>query len=142
MYRWVEHTSELELEVEGASEAEVFQNALAAFRELTAGGAAAQSAAGGGEGAAGDPVSREIALRAADRATLFAEWLAELAFLAETEELVPAGLSSLELGDGGLRATVEAHRGKPPHLVKAVTYHRLTFEQTDRRWRATAVLDV
>ena len=44
----------------------------------------------------------------------------------------------LELDDGGLRA----HRGDPRHVVKGVTYHRLTFEPTDGGYRATVVLDV
>jgi len=37
---------------------------------------------------------------------------------------------------------VVGHRGTPPHLIKAVTLHRLVFEPDDGGWRARVVLDV
>ena len=129
-YRWVEHTSELELEIRGASEAAVFTQALRAFAELV------------GDGHAGDRVAREVACDGADRAVLLARWLDELEFLAETEDLVPDGIDSLSLADGGLRATVRAHRGRPRAIVKGVTYHRLSFERHPDGYQATVVLDV
>jgi len=41
-----------------------------------------------------------------------------------------------------IEANVRARVADPPHLVKAVTYHRLAFEAHGERWRARAVLDV
>jgi SHS2 domain-containing protein len=130
VYRWVEHTGELELEIEAASEEEVFEQGFEAMRELLA----------VEHGAPLPP--RPVALGGTDRARLLAEWLGELAFLAEIEGLVPERLSSLELGEASLRAVVEGRRGDPPHLVKGVTYHRLSLEQSGDGWRATVVLDV
>jgi SHS2 domain-containing protein len=137
-YRWVEHTGELELELEAPTEREVFEQGLAALRELLQ---SDRGAAVGEPGtAAGD---RAVSLRSRDRATLLADWLAELAFLAESEGLVPERVGSLELGESSLEAVVEGYRGDPPHLVKAVTYHGLSFERSPTGgWRATAVLDV
>jgi SHS2 domain-containing protein len=132
MYRWVEHTGELEVEIEAPTEADVFGHAFEAMRELLA------SASGADEPAP----PREVSITASDRAALLAEWLAELAFLAESEGLVPERLVSLELGDRELRAVVEGRRGRPPHLVKAATYHRLSLEPAGNGWRATVVLDV
>jgi SHS2 domain-containing protein len=129
MYRWIEHTGELELEVESDSEQGVFEEALAAFRELVA----------DGEGAA---ESESVRLVSRDRATLFADWLAELAFLAETRQFVPLRADRIELAGDGLLAEVAGERGSPPPLVKAVTYHRLSFERAGDRFRARAVLDV
>jgi SHS2 domain-containing protein len=126
----VEHTGELELELEAAGEREVFEQGFEAMRELLA-------AEPAGPGAA-----HEIELRAPDRAALLADWLAELAFLSETEQFVPERLVSLELAGDALRARVEGIRGEPPHLVKGVTYHRLALEAADGGWRATVVLDV
>ena len=83
-----------------------------------------------------------IELAGRDRAALFADWLAELAILGETEGLVPERLGELELDDGGLSATVEGGLGEPPNLVKGATYHRLAFEPADDGWFARAVLDV
>lgn len=130
MYRWVEHTGELELELEGSEEPEIFAAAVAALNELLE------------DGSSGPPERRDVVLRSPERATLLADWLDELVFLAETEDFVPARVTTLELTQGGLRATVEGRRGRPPHLVKAVTYHGLEFAAGEGRVRARAVLDV
>jgi SHS2 domain-containing protein len=130
VYRWVEHTAELELEIEAASEAAVFGEALEALAELV------------GDGS-GPPMTRELEVAADERAVLLVEWLSELVYLAEAERFVPERIDSLELGDGRLRARVEGHRGEPRHLVKAVTLHRLEFRRDDTvGWRARVVLDV
>ena len=130
MHRWVEHTGELELALEAAEEAELFAAALAALAELL------------DESSTGSPARHEIALRSPERATLLADWLGELIFLAETEDFVPEKVTTLELAPGGLRATVEGFRGRPPHLVKAVTYHGLEFGGEEGRVWARVVLDV
>jgi SHS2 domain-containing protein len=130
VYRWVEHTGELEVEIEATSEREVFEAGFEAMRELLA-------------DAGGPPLPpTPVQLEAPDRAALLADWLGEIAFLAESEGLVPERLGELELTDGGLRASIEGTLGAPPHLVKGATYHRLALERTDGGWRATVVLDV
>jgi SHS2 domain-containing protein len=132
MYGFSEHVGELELWVRAATEEEVFGESARALAEVIA----------GDDGAAGAAESREVAAAGADRPALLAEWLGELAFLAETEGFVPERIENVVLGDGGVRARVAGHRGSPPHLVKAVTYHRLCFEPAPDGWRARAVLDV
>ena len=130
MYRWGEHTGELELSIEAESEAQVFADGLAALAEVV------------GEDVRGAPERHDVALVARDRPTLLADWLGELVFLAETRDYVPERVAALKLDGDGLRATVEGRRGRPRHLVKAVTYHRIEFAQADGRWRARVVLDV
>jgi SHS2 domain-containing protein len=71
-----------------------------------------------------------------------AAWLEELVFLAETEGFVPETLESLELGELELRARIRGWPGEAPHLVKAVTYHRLELGRSNGSWRARVVLDV
>jgi SHS2 domain-containing protein len=135
VHRWIDHTGELELELEAGSERAVFEEALAAFRVLLE----EHEPDDGSEGAETD---EEVDVHAPDRATLLAEWLGELAYLAEAKGLVPERATRLELGDEDLHATVHGREGSPPHLVKAVTYHRLLFERAGDRWRARVVLDV
>lgn len=130
-YRWVDHTGELELEIEALGQRQVFEQGFEAMRELLS-----------ADEQVGEPLSRQIDLRAPDGAALLADWLAELAFLGETEGLVPERLRALVVGDRELRATVDGRRGSPRHLVKAVTYHRLALERADGGWRARVVLDV
>ena len=130
MYRFVEHTGELELELEGRSREAVFGAALGALRELVS------------NGEAGPSVVREIHAAAPDDAALLAVWLEELLFLVETEDLVPEGIDLLAVADGRFDATVRGRRGHPRHLVKAVTYHDLALTRHGERWYGRCVLDV
>jgi SHS2 domain-containing protein len=130
-HRFVEHTGELELSVEAPTEAGVFEEALAAFRTLV-----------GGDGGSGTPARHELDLAAADRALLLVAWLDELVFLAEVEDFLPDRVVDLVLEDDRLRAAVEGRRGRPPHLVKAVTLNDLEWRQEGGSWHARVVLDV
>jgi len=129
MYGFSEHVGELELWVRAAREEEVFAESARALAEVL----------GSEDGTA---ESRDVTVRGADRPALLAEWLAELAFLAETAGFVPDRVEHVVLRDGELRARIAGHRGSPPHLVKAVTYHRLCFEPGADGWHARAILDV
>jgi SHS2 domain-containing protein len=130
VYRWIEHTGELELEIRAASEEAVFAEALAAFRELVARVPGAE------------PARHDVRLTAPDRAALLAGWLDELVFLAETEDFVPERVAALELNDAELRASVEGRRESPAHLVKSVTYHGLDLRPDGDGWLGRVVLDV
>ena len=131
MYRWADHTAELELQIEAESEADVFADALVALAELLE--------EDSGEGA---PAEHRVALSAADRASLLVVWLEELVFLAEHAALVPERAQGLELTADALRGEVVARPGRPAHLVKAVTYHGLAFEPDEDGWWGRIVLDV
>jgi SHS2 domain-containing protein len=130
MHRFVEHMGEVELEIVAVSEAAVFREALAAFGGLV------------GEGEDGEPARHDVEVSAGDRALLLVEWLSELVFLAEVDGFVPERLSALDLSGGHLRATVEGRRGRPRHLVKAVTLNNLELERAGDHWYARLVLDV
>src|SRR5919201_665792 len=78
MYRWVDHTGEVELEIEAGSEVEVFGDALGALAELL------------GVQEQGDE-RRTLTVSGADRAALLAAWLEELVFLAESATTSTAG---------------------------------------------------
>jgi protein archease len=129
MYRFVEHTAELEVELEADSAEGVLLEALRAFAELAS------------ESAGGELVERPVDVVASDPPALLAAWLDELLFLADAEQLVP---ESAEVSVSESRATgrIRARRGQPRPLVKAVTLHRLRFRQEDGVWRGRVVLDV
>jgi SHS2 domain-containing protein len=129
MHEWIDHTGELELRVTAPTAAEALDDATAAMGEVL------------GE-PQDEPVGRPLAVDAGDPPALLAAWLEELVFLAEEDRLVPQGARRVELEPGRLRGQLVARRGRPSYLVKAVTYHRLTFEARDGQWRATVVLDV
>jgi len=129
-YRFVEHVGEVELELDAATEAGIFEAALGAFAELL------------DVETAGKPASHEIALTHDDHSLLLVDWLSELVFLTEVEGFAPERLVSFALDDGRLRATVEGRQSRPRHLVKAVTLNKLGLEQEGGRWHGRVVLDV
>ena len=131
MYRWIDHTSEVELLIEAADERTVYADAVAALAELLDDGADA-----------GATDVQHLSGAAADRAMLLADLLAEVAFRAENEDFVPVSLRSIDVAGERWEAAVAGRPGRPPHLVKAVTYHRLSFEPVEGGFRATVVLDV
>jgi SHS2 domain-containing protein len=131
VYRWVEHTGELELQIEAPTERAVFADALAAFAELVDDGGGISSA------------RREIVLEGDSRDVMLADWLNELVYLSDAEQFVPDDLAELELESGGLRAAVRGHHGLPTPLVKAASLHGLEYGRApDGRWQARVVLDV
>lgn len=131
-HRFLEHVAEAELLLEAPTEGGLFVAALDAFRELV----------DGSRPSAGVFVTHEVALTGGERALLLADWLGELVFLAEVEGFVPDRVEELTLDDRGLRATIAGHRGRPRHLVKAVTLDGLELERRGRTWHAHVVLDV
>jgi SHS2 domain-containing protein len=133
VYHWVEHTGELEVAIEAENETEVFEQGFEAMRDLLRSEVAAPPAAG---------ERMRVSLTAGDRPALLADWLSELAFLAESEGFVPERIDSIELDGNRLTAELLGVRGDPPHLVKAATYHRLALERGESGWRAKVVLDV
>ena len=140
-YRWVDHTAEVELAIEAESEREVFEDALHALADLLG----VQAADTPGPPTA--TTAREVRAEAPDPPALLAAWLEELVFLAESEGFVATEARSLDLtSPGAVRATVAGVLDDPPPLVKAVTYHRLSFEPSGRRagsaFQARVVLDV
>jgi protein archease len=130
-YRWVDHTAEVELEIDAASEAAVLEEAVRAVAELL------------GVDPRGSPTAeRPIVAAAPDRPALLAAWIEELSFLAESEGFVATRVVEVDLHADRLRATVRGVLGEPPPLVKAVTYHRLAFEPGGGGYVARVVLDV
>jgi SHS2 domain-containing protein len=132
VYRWLEHTSEVELLVEGRTPEAVFAEAAVALGELLSGAREAE------------PVNHEVEVEveAADLPALLAAWLEELVYLAESDGFVTRRIASLELAGTKLSALVSGGRSVPQSLIKAVTYHRLEMAPADGGWRARVVLDV
>jgi SHS2 domain-containing protein len=130
MYRWIEHTGEIELEIEDESPEAVLNEALVAFGDLLT------------EERGGEPVAHQVDISAPDLPALLAEWMNELVYLAETDGFVPERVERLTLIDSGLHAEIGGQRHIPRNPVKAVTYHDLELQDVEGVWYARVVLDV
>jgi SHS2 domain-containing protein len=75
------------------------------------------------------------------------DWLCELLFLHDVENLLFKGFKVDSVGEEGLKAIV---KGEPfqegVHVikteVKAVTYHQIEVRRGNRGWRAQVILDL
>jgi SHS2 domain-containing protein len=129
---WSEHVGEVEMHLTADDEAGVLRAAVEALAELLT----------HEEPNATATERRRVTADGADRPALLASWLEELNYLAESEGLIPRDVAELRLDAQTVEADVTFHKGEPPHLIKAVTYHRLAFEPDKDGWMARAVLDV
>lgn len=140
-YRWLEHTSELELQISASSEEGVFALVVPAIGELV-GGEGERDARTSATVAPAQELTCEVSAAAGDRAALLAAFIDELVYLIETDDLVPERAERLVLAGERVTATVRGHRGRPRHLIKGVTYNELTFAPAGEGFMATVVLDV
>lgn len=129
----VEHTADWALRVWGNDMEELFTSASTGMSSLMV----------------ADPDSlplniiRTINLEAFDAETLLVDWLSELAYWAEDEQLVFREYEINITRDVILSATVRG--GRADELVKhikAVTYHNLAIEKTGQGLHVTIVFDV
>jgi SHS2 domain-containing protein len=135
MFRWIERSGALELELESDSEDGVFIDALEAMRELL------EEDTGAG---LGGEAEYRVDASGADRAALLADWLGRLATLAVQDGFVPHRIVALDLRDDGLTATVEGACGASAHLLGAVADDGLLYEVApdSRRVHAMVTLAV
>ena len=131
-YTFVEHTGELELQLEAPTLPELFAEAGRALAEL-------MIENGGGP----ETVHVDLTVHARDQAALLVSWLDELIYRAETEHAVFTRFDITSLTDTDLAAKI--HGITPSAFqspVKAATYHRLQLASRGGAFTATVVLDV
>jgi len=90
---------------------------------------------------------RRIAIGREGLERLMVDWLTELLYLHEVENLLFKGFKVESVGEDGLRAEV---KGEPfqegVHVikteVKAVTYHQIEVRRENGHWKAQIILDL
>jgi SHS2 domain-containing protein len=132
VFRFLDHTGELALELTSETVDGVFAEAVAALGELLCPPGASRTT----------NERREIAATARDVPALLVAWLEEILFAAETSSFVPVSAATVGVATDAVRGVVEGFTATPRPLVKAVTYHALDCAPVDGGWRAHVVLDV
>ena len=132
-YRILEHTADLGISAWGREPRDLFVQAGAALAHIL--GATAR-----------EPTGTSVLLATGtDRAALLVDFLNGLLLLHESEDVALGEIRIQELSDTGLRAAVStsaldaAFRGS---LVKAASYHRLSFIERSDGCEAVVYLDV
>ena len=131
MYEEIEHTADYAIRVWGEDLPSLFIAAARGMNALTGGIPADTS------------LEREIQIKARDLESLLVAWLEELAFLIETEGEIFDQFEMLAFSPTILQARVG---GGPvaelDRLIKAVTFHDLSIQETAAGWETSVVFDV
>lgn len=129
----VEHTADWALRVYGQTLSELLVNAALGMNTLLIGNVAAIPWR----------VKRQFSIHGYDAEGLLVNWLSELAYWAEAEQLLFRQFDLRDVTPTHLGAVVRG--GHVPELqkhIKAVTYHNLRIEQGEHGLVATVVFDV
>ncbi len=132
----LDHTADIGLVVYGENLKTLFENAGEAFFHLITD---LKKVKGRTE--------RRIEIEGEDLRRLMVEWLSELLYLHDVENLLFNWFKVDSVGAEGLRAIV---KGEPfqegVHVikteVKAVTYHQIKVEKEDGTWKAQIIFDL
>jgi SHS2 domain-containing protein len=129
----LEHTADVGIRSWGRTEEEAFEQAGLALAEIL----------GVREEGSGD--RREVRAAGHDPGALLVDFLNQLVFVHETEEVGFASVDVVEAADTELRAeiqTVPLTREPEGPPVKGATFHRLRVDRRGGRVEATVYLDV
>ena len=142
LWRTLEHTADLAIEVEAASLERLFAMAAHAMTGVTLGQEEGESAAI----SAAIEAWRDFDLKASDREALLVEWLRELLYVELSEGLILVSVDIEELEDE--RLIGRAGFATPPDGIaverelKGVTYHDLVVQRRGDGWFARVVFDI
>ncbi|MCA9935924.1 MAG: archease [Ardenticatenaceae bacterium] len=129
----VDHTADWAVRVYGRSLSQLLLHAAAAMNSLMVADLHALS----------QDEERHFTLEAYDAESLLVEWLGELAYWAEMEQLVFPHCQLQHVTDTTLTATVRGGRASELQKhIKAVTYHNLAIASTEVGLEVTIVFDV
>ena len=132
----LEHTADKGVAATGKTIAEAFENAAYGMFALFV------------DPEAYEPTGqREVVVEADDIEQLLWKWLSELHFIFEVDRVLPLDFKIIAISDTKLEANISVRPfaddiewlGSP---VKAITFHQLKVEQTDKGWRVQVYVDV
>jgi SHS2 domain-containing protein len=131
-YEEVEHAADWEFRIRGHDLPELFVNAACAVCGLK-------------QGKSLEALTRsyELNVEGVDRESLLVNWLNDVLFVEESEQVGCRSFEILEMDETRLRARVQ---GVPlqdkRRRIKAVTFHNLEVKRMADGWEASIVVDV
>ncbi len=135
-YRYLDHTSDLGVEIYGQDLEELFANGLyALFDNITE------------IERVREREEKEVSLAGENLEDLFMDWLRELLFLFATEHFLGKRVKEFSLSDFNLKAQVIGERfDKDRHPlkieIKTPTYHLFQIKKEEGIYRARVIFDV
>ena len=136
LYRLVNHTADLGIEIRGKDLKELFENGAKALMHLMLKAKRPHRTS-----------SMAVSLQGEDLPDLMVRWLGELLYLFEGEKLVVHSLNIGHISETHLEAELETFPFDPEkhHVlndIKAVTYHQIRVEERDGQWESRIIFDL
>ena len=132
-HRFVDHTSEVGLEVRAGSFGELLAESARGLASLLLREVSAEASGG----------TREFEVSSHDREALLVDWLNELLFEAEVRLWIPLEFEMLDVSDTRVRARARGVEvDLAPSIVKAATFHGLQVRETADGFEAEVIFDV
>jgi len=137
LYRLIDHTADLGIEVTGRTKRELFTKAALSLTDIVV--EIKRTGAGVKE--------KILTVEGSDPADLLIKFLREILYLFNGEALIIGKCDITKCGNKKLdaRLLLEPYNKKKHVLkteIKAVTYHGLTVKKTKSGWRARVIFDV
>ncbi|HET7212114.1 MAG TPA: archease [Terriglobia bacterium] len=135
-FRILDHTADVGFEAFGSTLPEVFENAARAMAHLIADPATIQPVEG-----------VQIEVQGTDPADLLVNWLSEILFRHDAERWLFCDFRVEILDDHAASGVawgekIDLARHRTNLMVKAITYHQLSLQQTASGWRARVYVDI
>lgn len=135
-YEVLDHTADMGLIVYGEDLKSLFENAGEAFFHLITDLKKVRHR-----------IERRIHIDGESLERLMVDWLSELLYLHDVENLLFKAFKIESVGEDGLEGIVKGERFQEGvHVikteVKAVTYHQIKVQQRNGRWRAQIIFDL
>lgn len=134
-FELLDHTADLSFRIEGKSLESLFIKAAKALTKIITDKQILTKT---------NELQKELILKAPDKEILLIDWLKEILFFAEAENLILAKIFLLKIQADQLSATVLFHKNNNPLFIdiKAITYHDLTICFNNEIWSATITCDL
>lgn len=138
MYKIIDHTADIGIEVEGGTQDELFLRAAQAMFDVMVENKREFIPS----------IEVPIEINAPSIEQLFVRWLEELLFVFETRRLVLSNFWIDEINENCMRGLVkgakfDSTRHVQKLAIKAVTYHKLSVKKDDDgKWRASVIFDI
>jgi SHS2 domain-containing protein len=135
-YRYIDHTSDLGVEIFGKNLKELFANACFTIFDNILDLNSVETRE-----------KRTIRLKSSNLQDLFMDWLRELIYIFSTEYFIVKQVSKFDIKDNTLTAELRGEnfdqsRHRIKIEIKTPTYHMFQVEKTEEGYKATVVFDV
>ncbi len=135
-YKYIDHTSDLGMEIFGKDLAELFANGLFAIFDNTLNLDTVEI-----------NETKSIELSAQNTEDLLMDWLRELVYIFATEYFIAKEIKSINIAENRLSVEIagekfDANRHKIKIEIKTPTYHMFKINKTGQGYSVTVIFDV